>query len=47
MSSTRKALASGAGNKEIAHAVLLSITTTGYSNMIAAMAWVNGVLKAA
>ena len=45
MSSTRKALKSGATNDEIAHAVLLALTTTGFPNMIAAMAWVDEVLN--
>ncbi len=45
MSSTRKALESGATNDEIAHAVLLALTTTGFPNMIAAMAWVDEVLN--
>lgn len=44
MSHTRKALASGAAPEEITHAVLLSITTTGFPNMIAAMGWVDEVL---
>jgi alkylhydroperoxidase/carboxymuconolactone decarboxylase family protein YurZ len=44
MSSTRKALESGASNEEIAHAVLLSLTTTGFPNMIAAMGWIDEVL---
>lgn len=44
MSSVRKALASGATTEEIIHAVLLSLTTTGFPNMIAAMGWVNEVL---
>jgi alkylhydroperoxidase/carboxymuconolactone decarboxylase family protein YurZ len=44
MSSTRKALESGASNEEIAHAVLLSLTTTGFPYMIAAMGWVDDVL---
>jgi len=47
MSSTRKALESGATKEEIAHAVLLSLTTTGFPNMIAAMGWVEEVLKEA
>jgi alkylhydroperoxidase/carboxymuconolactone decarboxylase family protein YurZ len=47
MSSTRKALESGATAEEIAHAVLLSLTTTGFPNMIAAMGWVDEVLKEA
>jgi alkylhydroperoxidase/carboxymuconolactone decarboxylase family protein YurZ len=44
MSSTRKALESGATTEEITHAVLLSLTTTGFPNMIAALGWVNEVL---
>jgi 4-carboxymuconolactone decarboxylase len=44
MSSIRKALASGATPEEITHAVLLSLTTTGFPNMIAAMGWANEVL---
>jgi alkylhydroperoxidase/carboxymuconolactone decarboxylase family protein YurZ len=45
MSSTRKALESGATKDEIAHAVLLSLTTTGFPNMIAALQWVDSVLE--
>ena len=45
MSSVRKALASGSTPDEIIHAVLLSLTTTGFPNMIAALGWVNEVLK--
>jgi len=45
MSSVRKALASGATPEEIMHTVLLSLTTTGFPNMIAAMGWVNEVLE--
>ncbi len=45
MSHTRKALASGATVEEITHAVLLSITTTGFPNMIAAMGWVDEVFE--
>ena len=44
MSHTRKALANGATADEILHIVLLSLTTTGFPNMIAAMGWVNEVL---
>ena len=47
MSSTRKALDSGATAEEIAHAVLLSLTTTGFPNMIAALVWVEDVLEEA
>ncbi|GMQ79577.1 MAG: hypothetical protein BMS9Abin03_002 [Thermodesulfobacteriota bacterium] len=45
MSSTRKALATGATPEEIIHAILLSLTTTGFPNMIAAMGWANEVLE--
>ena len=44
MSHTRKALASGATEEEIGQVVLLSMTTTGFPNMIASMGWVEGVL---
>jgi 4-carboxymuconolactone decarboxylase len=45
MSSIRKALASGSTPDEILHTVLLSLTTTGFPNMIAAMGWANEVLE--
>jgi 4-carboxymuconolactone decarboxylase len=45
MSHTRKALAAGAVPEEIFHAVLLSLTTIGFPNMMAAMAWVNEVIE--
>ena len=45
MSHTRKALASGASHDEIIHTVLLSLTSTGFPNMIAAMGWVDAVLQ--
>lgn len=45
MSSTRKALAAGASTKEIEHAVLLAMTTTGFPNMIAALSWVHEVFE--
>ena len=45
MSNTRKALEAGATAEEIAHAVLLALTTTGFPNMIAAMGWVDEVLN--
>jgi alkylhydroperoxidase/carboxymuconolactone decarboxylase family protein YurZ len=47
MSSTRKALKSGASKEEITQAVLLSLTTTGFPNMIAALQWVESVLEEA
>lgn len=45
MSHTRKALAAGASPEEIFHAILLSLTTIGFPNMMAAMTWVNEVLE--
>ncbi|MCP4690289.1 MAG: carboxymuconolactone decarboxylase family protein [Desulfobacterales bacterium] len=45
MSAVRKALASGATGEEITHAILLSLTTTGFPNMIAALGWANEVLE--
>lgn len=47
MSNTRKALEAGASEEEIAHAILLSLTTTGFPNIIAALQWVNEVLEEA
>ncbi len=47
MSHTRRALAAGVTPEEITHAVLLSLTTTGFPNMMAAMRWVNDVLNKA
>ena len=47
MSQTRKALESGASQEEIAHVVLLSLTTIGFPNMIAALGWINEVLEGA
>ncbi len=44
MSSVRKAVTSGSTPEEITQAVLLSLTTTGFPNMIAAMGWTNEVL---
>lgn len=44
MSQTRKAIEAGATREEIEHAVLLSLTTTGFPNMMAAMGWVGEVL---
>jgi len=44
MSAVRKALASQATEDEIRQAILLSITTTGFPNMIAAMGWAQEVL---
>ncbi len=44
MSATRKALEADATPEEIVHTVLLSLTTTGFPNMMAAMSLVNEVL---
>jgi len=45
MSHTRKALATGTTAEEVIHTVLLGLTTTGFPNMMAAMAWVDEVLQ--
>lgn len=45
MSHTRKAIAAGASSEEILQTVLLALTTTGFPNMIAAISWVDSVLK--
>ena len=45
MSSVRKALTSRATQEEITQTVLLSLTTTGFPNMIAALGWVNEVIE--
>ncbi len=45
MSQTRKALESSATKDEILHAVLLSLTTTGFPKMLAAMGWVDEVFN--
>jgi len=47
MSGTRKALKSGTSKEESTRAVLLSLTTTGFPNMIAALQWVDAVLEEA
>jgi 4-carboxymuconolactone decarboxylase len=44
-SQVRKALAAGAKADEIRQAVLLSIVTIGFPNMMAVMSWVNDVLS--
>jgi alkylhydroperoxidase/carboxymuconolactone decarboxylase family protein YurZ len=43
-SHTRKALEAGCKPAEIRHAVLLSVTTMGFPNMMAALSWVDDVL---
>jgi alkylhydroperoxidase/carboxymuconolactone decarboxylase family protein YurZ len=45
MSHARKCLAAGASPEEILHVVLLSLTTTGFPNMIAALKWVDPILS--
>jgi AhpD family alkylhydroperoxidase len=44
-SHTRRAIEAGARPDEIRHAVLLSITSIGFPNTMAAMSWVDDVLK--
>lgn len=44
-SHTRKAIEVGCSAEEIRHAVLLSTTTIGFPNMMAAMSWVDDVLN--
>ena len=45
MSSTRKAMESGATREEIVHAVMLGMTTSGFPNTIAALGWVEEVVS--
>ncbi len=47
MSHTRKALDTDATKEEICHAIMLSLSTTGFPNMIAALNWANEVLEKA
>lgn len=42
----RKALGAGASPDEVRHALLLTTTTIGFPNMMAAMAWSDEVLEA-
>jgi 4-carboxymuconolactone decarboxylase len=44
-SHARRALAAGVTDEGVRHAVLLSLTTAGFPTMIAAMKWVDEVLK--
>ena len=44
-SHTRRALEAGCSAEEIRHAVLLAITAIGFPNAMAAMSWVDDVLK--
>jgi len=45
-SHARRALEAGASVEEVRHAVLLSLTTTGFPGMIAALEWVEEVIAA-
>ncbi len=45
MSHTRKALDEGVSPEEIRHAILLALSTIGFPNMIAAMAWSDEVIE--
>ncbi|MCB0825379.1 MAG: carboxymuconolactone decarboxylase family protein [Armatimonadetes bacterium] len=45
-SHVRKALQAGASPAEIKHAVLLSTTTIGFPNMMAALSWLDDLLEA-
>ena len=45
-SHTRRALEAGASAAEIRHVVLLSITSIGFPNAMAAMSWIDDVLEA-
>lgn len=45
MSHTRKSLDAGATGEEIRHAVMLSLSTTGFPAMIAALNWAMEVLE--
>jgi alkylhydroperoxidase/carboxymuconolactone decarboxylase family protein YurZ len=44
-SHTRRALEAGCSPEEIRHVVLLSTTTLGFPSMMAALSWVDDVLK--
>ncbi len=44
-SHTRQALDAGASHQEIRHLVLLGITTIGFPSSMAALSWVEDVLK--
>ena len=46
MSAVRKALEAGVSREEIQHAILLSMTTTGFPKMIVALGWAEEVLEA-
>ena len=44
-SHARRALAEGASPDELRHAVLMALTTVGFPTMMAAMKWVDEVIK--
>ena len=44
-SHARRALAEGVSPEELRHAVLMALTTAGFPTMIAAMKWVEEVIK--
>ena len=44
-SHARKALDAGLTPDEIRHAIMLSLTTIGYPRMMAALAWVEDIIK--
>jgi len=44
-SHVRKGLDAGLSPDQIRHAVLLALTTVGFSNMMAALTWANDLLK--
>ena len=44
-SHTRKALEAGCSPAQIRHAVVLAVTTMGFPNMMAALCWVDDVLR--
>lgn len=44
-SHARRALKAGATPREIRHVVLLGLTTLGFPTMVAAMTWVEDILK--
>lgn len=44
-SHARRAKEAGASDEELKHVVLLSTTTTGFANMMAALSWVKEVVE--
>lgn len=45
-SHARQALDAGASEDELRHVGLLAVTTTGFSNAVAALSWIEAVLEA-